>query len=275
MALSKEPKLRGDAPVRLSHTPEIPRLTQGLISRNTFFVGAPYTIAVVQIPQRFQAVNMQSPLNAGLRLLPLTVSSPTGSFVASLVGRKNLIPPNAMLLTGAALQMIGAGLLLTITDSTSIQTPQYGFQVLLGFGFGTSITTMLMIVPMNAELQDRCKYAVLQWLCYRSANLTVAIAVAAITQFRTLGGALGLAIVNSVFTGFLRSSLLSYIATDTINAVLESIALIDSLPSSIQSTVRHLFAHGYALQSEIMLGFVVAQFLATLLFWKPKTVGGR
>ncbi len=127
-----------------------------VLNSNTFFVGAPYTIAIVQIPQRFQAANGMSPLGAGLRLLPFTFSSSCGSFIASFLTSKAKVPPLLSLLVAAALQIAGSASLSTLPVDVNISSTQYGFQVLLGFGLGMSITTLFLLVPVNAERRDQC-----------------------------------------------------------------------------------------------------------------------
>jgi hypothetical protein len=47
--------------------------------------GGPFTVCVVQISQRFQAVNSLSPLAVSIRLLPFAIASPFGSALAPLV----------------------------------------------------------------------------------------------------------------------------------------------------------------------------------------------
>ena len=125
---------------------------------NTFFVGAPYTIAIVQLPQRFQAVNAISPLGAGIRLLPFTFSAPCGSFSASFFASKPKIPPLLLLLLAAALQIAGSASLSTLPVGLAVSPAQYGYQVLLGYGLGMSITTLMLLVPVNAEKRDQCMH---------------------------------------------------------------------------------------------------------------------
>lgn len=117
---------------------------------------------VVQIPQRFQAVNAVSPFGAGIRLLPLTLSAPCGSFLASLLSSKNKVPSIILLLIAAALQILGTTLLSTLTSSVYITPAQYGYQVLLGFGLGMSIPVLLLLVERTVRREHQCE----QNLCW-------------------------------------------------------------------------------------------------------------
>lgn len=240
---------------------------------NTFFVGAPYTIAIVQIPQRFQAANAISPLGAGIRLLPFTVAAPCGSFSASFFASKPDVPPLLLLLFAAALQIAGSASMSTLPVSLEVPSTQYGYQVLLGFGLGMSITTLLLLVPVNADRRDQCMYGLIH--LFFSVLILVATAMGAITQFRALGGALGLAIVTSVMKSSLRSKLSAYLSSDSTNSILQSAAAIDLLPPALQDQTRSLFAREYNLQMRIVIGFTVAQFLTSLLIWKRSTLKSR
>lgn len=47
-------------------------------ARTIFLTGFPYFIAIINLPQRFQIVNGKSPIQAGVRLLPLLCSMALG-----------------------------------------------------------------------------------------------------------------------------------------------------------------------------------------------------
>ncbi len=103
----------------------------------------------------------------------------------------------------------------------------------------------------------------------------IATATGAITQFRALGGAVGLAIVTSVMKSSIQSDLVQYLSPDSASSILQSAAAISLLPSQLQYQTRALFAHQYNLQMKIVTGFTVAQFLVTLLIWKKKDPNKR
>ena len=52
---------------------------------NTVFMGAPFTVAVISLPEHFQTVNGVSPLTAGIHILPFALSAPVGSTISSML----------------------------------------------------------------------------------------------------------------------------------------------------------------------------------------------
>lgn len=111
--------------------------------------------AIITIPQRFQVVNGLGAIDAGIRMLPLLLCSPIATIVASLLLSKLRLPPLYVLVAGCSLQTIGVGLFSSL-DSSHIEVPsyQYGYQVLMGCGFGLNLSTVLMMVPLVVKQTD-------------------------------------------------------------------------------------------------------------------------
>ncbi|KAL9110802.1 MAG: hypothetical protein Q9187_008006 [Circinaria calcarea] len=109
--------------------------------------GAPFTCAVIQIPQRFQALNGLSSFNAGVRLLAYIVMVPVGAVIGAGLADKLKIKPTYALLIGTALQLVGAVNFALLTDTADIQPSEYGFQVILGAGSGISNAISTISVP--------------------------------------------------------------------------------------------------------------------------------
>lgn len=110
--------------------------------------------AIINIPQRLQTVNSTTAIGAGLRMLPLLLLSPVASALSGVLITKLKVPPLYVLTLGGVLQVIGVGLFSSL-DSTTLKVPdaQYGYQVIMGLGFGFNLATILMmatiIVPEN------------------------------------------------------------------------------------------------------------------------------
>ena len=102
--------------------------------------------------------------------------------------------------------------------------------------------------------------------------LSLAVAMSAVIQFRTMGGAIGLAIVTTVINSYLRNRLAGLLPPDQIAAVLQSTDALGTLPPALAETVRGIFARGYNLQLRIMIGFSAAQIPVTFLMWQRKQI---
>ena len=97
----------------------------------------------------------------------------------------------------------------------------------------------------------------------------------AVTQFRILGGAIGLAIATNVLNSSVRPALASILNQGQLGAILQSTAAIDVLSPALQEQVRSAFARGYNLQFKALIGLICAEFPATLLMWEknPRAPG--
>jgi hypothetical protein len=103
--------------------------------------------------------------------------------------------------------------------------------------------------------------------------LHTATSIGAITQWRSFGGAIGLAAVTSVMISSLNDSLSHELTPAQRYGVLQSAAAIDALPVSLQQLTRFQFAKSYDVQMRIVVGLAVAQFLVTLLMLMKKDLG--
>jgi hypothetical protein len=114
--------------------------------------------AIITIPQRFQVVNGTPAVDAGTRMLPLLLCSPIATILASLLLSKIKLPPLYVLIAGCSLQTLGVGLFSSL-DSSRLDVPsfQYGYQVIMGCGFGMNLSTVLMMVPLVVKQRDMGK----------------------------------------------------------------------------------------------------------------------
>lgn len=98
-------------------------------------------------------------------------------------------------------------------------------------------------------------------------EISLAVAMGSVVQFRIMGGAVGLAIVTSVLNSYIKSHLSASVTPQQLGSILQSANAINMLDSTMQSTVRAIFGHGYNLQMKVMIGFAAAQIPASLLMW--------
>jgi len=96
--------------------------------------------------------------------------------------------------------------------------------------------------------------------------------MSAIVQFRTMGGAVFLAIASSVFLNFIRSNLASTLHPSQIDAVLKSTHAISALSLEDKVRVVEVLSKGYNLQFRILIGLAVAQFPSALLLWRKNQI---
>ncbi|KAF2681603.1 MFS general substrate transporter [Lentithecium fluviatile CBS 122367] len=116
------------------------RFSVGLLI-TIFLTGMPLTVAIIEIPLRFQAVNSLSPLQAGIRLLPYAVLNPLGSIIAPYAAKRFRVPPIYMMLTGAVIQVVGTALLSTASTSMVgiVPAETHVYEGLAGFGTGVNL----------------------------------------------------------------------------------------------------------------------------------------
>jgi hypothetical protein len=226
-----------------------------------FLLGVPFTVLVIDLPQRFQAVNGLSALSAGVRLLPYAILAPIGSLVSNIIFTRRRAPL-LLLCAGASLQLLGLVLLATLPVTISVPASQYGFEAIAGFGVGITFGTLVIITPSSVEPRD------------------LATATGAMIQFRQMGGAIGLTIGSSLLNGYLKSHLAPPVLTTAqLSALLESTVVITTFSPALQSIVRNVFATAYNMQMKAITGFAAALFPGIMLMlrlvgWRELRVEG-
>ncbi|KAK4032521.1 major facilitator superfamily transporter [Parachaetomium inaequale] len=229
------------------------RFVLGLLL-NAFLTGFPFMSAIITIPQRFQVVNGTTAVDAGIRMLPLLLCSPIATILASLLLSKLRLAPLYVLLAGCSLQTLGVGLFSSL-DSSDLNVPafQYGYQVIMGCGFGLNLSTVLMMVPLVVKQRD------------------MPVTMGAATQIRVLGGTIGLAICSALLSNHVASQI-SFLTPDQQAALLQSSQNIRRLPLELQVRIRQVYATGYNQQMRVMLYFCIASLvsLSFLVEWPPR-----
>ncbi|KAH8685445.1 MFS multidrug transporter-like protein [Tricladium varicosporioides] len=222
---------------------------------NALFLGAPWFVTIFQLPQRFQVVNNASALSAGIRLVPFTLAAPIGSVVSAAIAGKFKVPPIYLVIGGSCLQVIGFALLSTLPLIARMVPEQYGYQVIAGFGVGINISTLIVMTPYSIkEARDK------------------AVAIGAVSQFRIMGGVIGLAIVTAVYKGYVNSRLDIILTESEKYALLQSTESLVTLTPAIQEQVRVIYAGGYNLQFRILIAFAAAQIPASFMMWQSKQI---
>lgn len=142
-----------------------PLFPMSLLKRRIYVAGAitavitgfPYYVVIYIVPLHLQIVNGKSPLISGLGLLPLLVSTATGSMLGGAVSSKKDLSFYT-LTVGSCLMTLGTGLLSTVSSDPSINPKLYGFEVFVGLGFGLSVSTSTILAGIQCEIKDHGKY---------------------------------------------------------------------------------------------------------------------
>ena len=121
----------------------------------SFLSGAAFFSVLIYLPLNFQVTNGMTPLQAGYHLLVLTLCTPLGSGIAGLLMQRFEIPPLFLLVVGGSIQTIGVALMTTLpVGQKSIPAAQYGFDAVMGIGFGMGIGTTVMMAPLVFDKRD-------------------------------------------------------------------------------------------------------------------------
>lgn len=215
----------------------------------TILNGFIWYIAIINLPERFQIVGGDGPVAAGLRLLPLMGAAAVGTVgTGALLKKGNFTAITTIL--GSGLQVLGYGLMTTLGNRGGIPTPVYGYQVLLGIGFGMSIGSTMIL-------------SVLQ--CLKRPEYT-AVMQGAQTQCRTLGGSIGLAIATIIFNNKIMSSsrIYSTLTPTEVESLYRSPLVISTFSLPEQQVVGEVFADAFTAQMWAAMYVAVAALVVSV-----------
>ena len=220
--------------------------------RVTILSGFTYYLAVVNLPERFQIVGRDNPLIAGVRLLPMLASGALGSFVGGASNQKRNNTAY-LIIAASALQLLGYGLMITLGEESASPPRNYGFQVLLGFGFGLSISSTTIGTQLLFLTQP--KYT--------------AVAQGALTQMRTLGGSIGLASGVIIFNQRIKAStaLTETLSGSQLASLYKSPLSIARLTPQQQALVATVYADAFTRQMVVATGISAAAFIVSYFVW--------
>ena len=230
--------------VRERHAAE-PILPPRLFRDRVFVVGATVMgltavalfAAVVFLPLFFQLVLGAAASSAGLMLSPLMagviVASIVGGRMLTRTGRYKFLP-----VTGLSVAFVAFVLLSWLARSRGGVVPIELSLVGLGLGLGLVMPNLTTAIQNAVALED------------------LGVATSAASFFRSLGGALGVALSGAWMTARLHRLLPSGPLGSAEGAVDRSIAAISALPEAQRVLVVH--AYRQAIGSTFMLGATVA-----------------
>ena len=157
------------------------------------FFGGAFFLLVYYVPIFFQSVKGSSAMKSGIQLLPLMLATVISSvLVGAFVTAAGYYTP--FLIGSTAIAAIGTGLITTYT--VDISTGKWiGYQILVGAGVGAGFQIPMTAVQTVLPPED------------------IPVGTAAVMFFQTLGGALFIAVGQSVFQNGLIDGIREYAPT--------------------------------------------------------------
>jgi EmrB/QacA subfamily drug resistance transporter len=214
----------------------------------SFLVGATMFGAVNFIPQYMQYVQGASPTASGLLLLPLmfgmlVVMLATGQAVTR-TGRYRAFP-----IIGGVGMTAGMLVLLALDVDTSTVMSSV-LTAVVGIGMGFIMQNSMLVTQNSVALRD------------------MGAASGSVTLFRTVGGSLGIALLGSLYSRALDSSLTGSLGAQG-HALVDGGARIppaamDQLPAQVRGALEAAVTHGV---HDVFIGGAVLSFLAFLVAW--------
>jgi EmrB/QacA subfamily drug resistance transporter len=210
--------------------------------------------SIVYIPLFLQVVNGDSPTGSGLRLLPLMLGLLTTSIISgqliSRTGRYKIFP-----IFGTAVLVAGLVLLSTMsTKTTTLQVSAY--MLVVGLGLGSTMQVLVLAVQNSVDYHD------------------LGVATSGATLFRSIGGAVGTAILGSIFSNRLKTHLASALtkfastlphsALKAIQSGADNPAALKKLPPTLHTAYIHAFTTALTPVFLVAAGAAVLAFLLSL-----------
>jgi EmrB/QacA subfamily drug resistance transporter len=214
-----------------------------------FVVGFALFGSVTYLPLFLQVVNGASPTSSGLQILPLM-----GGLLITSIGSGQIISRTGVYkpfpIAGTAIMVVGLALLSTM-DVHTTRLVASAFMFVLGLGLGMVMQVLVLAVQNAVGYED------------------LGVATSGATLFRSIGGAVGTAVLGSIFSNRLTAELASTLPASTSGKLASSglsdnPAALDKLPAAIHTVYISAFTH--ALNTVFVVAACVAGF-AFLLSW--------
>lgn len=227
------------------------------------FFGGAFFLLVYYVPIYFQSVKGSSAMKSGIQLLPLMLATVVSSVTfGGLITAAGYYTP--FLIGSTAIAAIGTGL-ITMFDVDMPSGKWIGYQIVAGAGVGAGFQVPMTAVQTVLSPED------------------IPVGTAAVMFFQTLGGALFIAVGQSVFQNGLIDGITKYTtgvdpmviigagATE-MRKVLGELGKLDQIDGVIEA-----YMSGLRDSYRVALALMVVAFVASLfLEWKSvKKAGGE
>ncbi|KAF7555861.1 hypothetical protein G7046_g6444 [Stylonectria norvegica] len=212
----------------------------------TMLTGFPYIALSIIIPERFQIVNQEGVLIAGLHILPMLGACAIGSFLGGAISNKRN-NTSYTLFAASALQLLGVGLMTMLTGVEGGVDAQYGFQVIFGLGVGLSFSAATISTSILAAERSG-----------------LASAQGAVAQARVFGGCIGLAICTVIFNSHVNQYLGDTLTPKQLEDLHRSPLSGLQLPIDLQDLVKNVYAGAFVEEIRVMMGVCAVMVVASL-----------
>ncbi|MEJ7633713.1 MDR family MFS transporter [Aeromicrobium sp.] len=201
----------------------------------------------VFIGQYFQVAGGHTPTDAGLLSIPLMVGSLIGTVVSGrLISRTGLW--KRWLVLGSALLALGLGLLGTI-DHRTPEWHSVTFIGFLGLGMGMLLQNYVLAVQNTVDVSE------------------VGATSAVVAFFRSLGGAIGVAVLGAILAAQVRDDVSTRLAGLGVQPSGGDVSLLDlkNLPAPVAEVVRAAYGDATGTIFMVAAGIAVLSLVAALL----------
>lgn len=216
--------------------------------------GMAFGTAIVYPPLFFEAVRGIDATHAGLLLAPFAVTSGLCTILAGQIthrrGGYKIVP-----VIGTVAVLLGMVALSTIDASTSAARV-VASAMLCGLGIGFVMQTLLFVIQRFTEVRD------------------IGVATSTVMLARLLGNSLGVAIVGTVFTNTLLSTVQRDLPDFPLSELQGSPTRIAELSEDVREAVQSAFAHALATGFRAMVPLMVLG-LVLVLFLPAKKLAAR
>ncbi|KAH0433994.1 major facilitator superfamily transporter [Colletotrichum camelliae] len=226
------------------------------------FFGAAFFPLIYYLSLYFQAIQGVSAVQAGIKILPLLLATVVASMASgaliSVIGYYS-----AIILPSLVLFTVGSGLITTFDLDTPMRA-WFGYQVLAGLGIGAGFQIGVLVVQTVLPLEE------------------VPVATACVQFFQSFGGAIMIAVAQSLFqTGLINGvvtrvpdidpSIFVNAGADQVRSILTQMGRADAIDAVLESYMVGL-RHTYY----VTVACAAAAFVACLgLQWKSVKKEGK
>ncbi|KAK7047809.1 hypothetical protein VNI00_006137 [Paramarasmius palmivorus] len=197
----------------------------------TLALGAGLYTHTIFLPQRMQVVDGLTPINAGVRMLPLLLLL---GFLSPFAGAAVMLSRSyrPLMWFATSVGAVGAGLLSTLSLPTNFSRV-YGFETLVGFSIGVTITVSTIIIQFCVERRD------------------LAAATGFQSFIRQLGGLVAIAVSTAVLNDSVNASFRSNVQLAGSPSLLEGVlksptGVIPSLDPALSTFIREAYSKGFS-----------------------------